>query len=103
MNNVHKGDNIKFYTFNGSVRKPSPLLGGKDEAGFNYYPIFYINKDEGLLQVFYFYAYHGFYSIALLFTGVLVLYNGFPIIYNKQLLPKIPIYLLTILLVWLSY
>ncbi|OKS87535.1 hypothetical protein RG47T_2996 [Mucilaginibacter polytrichastri] len=55
------------------------------------------------MQLFYFYAYHAFYSLALLFTGLLVLYNGFPMVFNKQLLPKIPLYLLTIFLVWLSY
>jgi hypothetical protein len=103
MNNIHKGDMVKFYTLNSPVEKARPLIPTKNQVGFYYYPIFYLNKEQGVLQVFYFYVYRNLYSIALLFTGLLVLYNGFPIILSKRMLPKVPLFLLLIFLVWLAY
>lgn len=103
MNNIHNGDIAKFYTLNNPVEKTRPLIPTKDQLGFYYYPIFYLNKENGFLQVFYFYAYRNLYSIALLFTGLLVLYNGFPIVLGKRMLPKVPLFILFIFLVWLAY
>lgn len=103
MNNIHNGDIAKFYTLNNPVEKARPIIPTKDQLGFYYYPIFYLNKDNGILQVFYFYAYRSLYSIALLFTGLLVLYNGFPIVLGKRMLPKVPLFILLIFLVWLAY
>lgn len=103
IENLHKNDSIKLYTFNTPEKKHAAISSSGDQSSFLYYPVFNINKQgAGILDVFYYYIYYNLiFSLIVAFSWVLILYNGFYVFIRAGWAIKIAIIIWTLMMAWI--
>ena len=100
---LHQNDELFFFTFQDPVKKRAAISSLGDQSSFLYWPVFNVNKEAGILQLFYFYLYNNYIIILLAISWVLVLYNGFYIFLKANWISKAVLILFNILIVWLLF